>query len=304
VKFGINGPYMSGTNRERLLEWFRRVDEGPFDTICTGERVLWPQVEEHAFLAAAAAVTTRVRVMSNIMIVPMHAPVLLAKRIASIDVISGGRFVLGIGVGGRDDDYRAAGATMENRWQRVDDAVAVMRRVWRGQPPWEGAAAPMGPPPVQVGGPPLYSSASGPNALRRAAKWADGWLGANMTVEVDAMKAEVRAHVDAWEHAGRAEPPYLVNSLWYSLGDNAQERLSEGAARYVGLPPGSPSPFGDLPVHSTDGVKMAVDHCHEAGFDELVFIPLTDDLGELDRLEAALDGLRDKPTDALRPSPY
>ena len=61
MKFGINGPYMSGTNRERLLEWFRRVDEGPFDTICTGERVLWPQVEEHAFLAAAAAVTTRRR---------------------------------------------------------------------------------------------------------------------------------------------------------------------------------------------------------------------------------------------------
>ena len=110
------------------------------------------------------------------MIVPMHAPVLLAKRIASIDVISGGRFVLGIGVGGRDDDYRAAGATMKNRWQRVDDAVAVMRRVWRGEPPWDGADVPVGPLPVQVGGPPLYTSASGPNALRRAAKWADGWL--------------------------------------------------------------------------------------------------------------------------------
>ena len=304
MKFGINGPYMSGTNRERLLEWFRRVDEGPFDTICTGERVLWPQVEEHAFLAAAAAVTTRVRVMSNIMIVPMHAPVLLAKRIASIDVISGGRFVLGIGVGGRDDDYRAAGATMKNRWQRVDDAVAVMRRVWRGEPPWDGADAPVGPLPVQVGGPPLYTSASGPNALRRAAKWADGWLGANMTVDVAAMKGEVQAHVDAWERAGRSARPYLVNSLWYALGDNAQERLRDAAAHYVGLPPGSPSPFGDLPVHSSDGVKMAVEHCHDAGFDELVFIPLTDDLGELDRLEAALDGLRDKTTDALPPSAY
>ena len=96
LKYGINGPYMTGTDRSRLLEWFRRVDAGPFHTIATGERMLWPQIEEHSFLAAAAAVTERVKVMSNIMIVPMHPPVLLAKRIASIDVISGGRFILGV----------------------------------------------------------------------------------------------------------------------------------------------------------------------------------------------------------------
>jgi alkanesulfonate monooxygenase SsuD/methylene tetrahydromethanopterin reductase-like flavin-dependent oxidoreductase (luciferase family) len=283
---------MSGTNRERLLEWFRRVDEGPFDTICTGERELWPQVEEHAFLAAAAAVTERVRVMSNIMIVPMHPPVLLAKRVASIDVISGGRFVLGIGTGGREDDYRAAGSDHANRWKRIDDAVAIMRRVWSGEPPWGGAPAPVGPPPVQAGGPPLFTSASGPTALPRAAKWADGWLGANMTVEVEAMKAEIVLHLDAWEKAGRSTRPYLVNSLWYALGDNAQQRLSDAAAGYIGLPPGTPSPFGNLPVHSPDGVKMAIDNCEEAGFDELVFIPLSDDLGELDGLEAVLETRR------------
>ena len=291
MKFGINGPYMSGTNRERLLEWFRRVDEGPFATICTGERVLWPQIEEHAFLAAAAAVTKNVRVMSNIMILAMHPPVLLAKRAASIDVISGGRFVLGIGAGGRDDDYQAAGSHTENRWKRIDDAVAIMRRVWAGQPPWEDATAPVGPPPVQAGGPPLFTSASGPTALPRAAKWADGWLGANMTVELEPMKAEVQAHLDAWEHAGRSQRPYLVNSLWYALGDDAQQRLNDAANAYVGMPAGSPSIFGELPVHSPDGVKMAVENCREAGFDELIFIPLSDDLGQLDLLEAALDGL-------------
>ncbi len=175
MKFGINGPYMSGTNRDRLLEWFRRVDQGPFNTICTGERVLWPQVEEHAFLAAAAAVTNRVRVMSNIMILAMHPPVLLAKRAASIDVISGGRFVLGIGAGGREDDYRAAGSNFDNRWKRIDDAVATIRRIWAGEPPWEGAA-PVGPAPVQPGGPPLFTSASGPTALpRRRNGLTDGW---------------------------------------------------------------------------------------------------------------------------------
>ena len=107
MKYGILGPYMSATDRRQLLEWFRRVDVGPFATIATGESALGPQIEEHAFLAAAAAVTERVAVMSHVMIVPMHPPVLLAKRLGSIDVISGGRFVVGIGTGGGDDDYRA-----------------------------------------------------------------------------------------------------------------------------------------------------------------------------------------------------
>src|SRR5579859_4928751 len=145
MKYGVLGPYMSGTDRTKLLEWFRRVDEGPFATIATGERELWPQIEQHAFLAAAAAVTERVKVMSHIMIVPMHPSVLLAKRLASIDVISGGRFVVGVGTGGREDDYRAAGSTFNDRWQRQDDCVAITKRVWAGEPPWEGAVAPVGP---------------------------------------------------------------------------------------------------------------------------------------------------------------
>ncbi len=113
-----------------------------------------------------------------------------------------------------------------------------------------------------------------------------------MTVEVESLKTEVAAHVDAWEQAGRSERPYLVNSLWYALGDKAKQQLDDAAAAYIGLPAGSPTPFGDLPVHTPDGVKMAVDNCRQAGFDELVFIPLSDDIGELDRLEAALDGVR------------
>jgi alkanesulfonate monooxygenase SsuD/methylene tetrahydromethanopterin reductase-like flavin-dependent oxidoreductase (luciferase family) len=291
MRYGILGPYMSSTSRRQLLEWFRRVDSGPFATIATGERVLWPQVEQQAFLAAAAAVTERVKVMSHIMIVPMHPPVLLAKRLASIDVISDGRLVLGVGTGGRDEDYRAAESTVDSRWARLDDAVSVMRAVWRGEPPWDDASEAVGPIPVQDGGPPVYTSASGPKALARAAKWADGWQGALMSAELDPMSAAVRVHLDAWEAAGRNHRPYLMNSLWFALGEGAEQRLNDAAAGYVHLPAGSSSPFGPLPVHNSDGVKRAVDNCRDAGFDELMFIPVTDDLGELDLLETALDGL-------------
>jgi hypothetical protein len=69
-----------------------------------------------------------------------------------------------------------------------------------------------------------------------------------------------------------------------------RRRLGAAAADLVGMPPGVPPPFGDLTVHDADGVKTAVDDCHAPGFDELVFIPVTDDRAELDRLEAALEG--------------
>ncbi len=290
MNFGILGPYMSGTDRDRLLAWFRRVDAGPFSTIATGERELWPQIEQHAFLAAAAAVTTRVRVMSHVMIVPMHPPVLLAKRLASIDVIAGGRLVVGIGTGGRAEDYRAAGSTRERPWQRIDDAVATMRRVWAGEPPWDGAPAPVGPPPTRSGGPPLYTGASGPKALARAARWADGWQGAVMSADVATMREQVERHLGAWERAGRSERPYLMNSRWFALGDRARERLDEVTARYLGLPPGTASPLGRTP-YDADGIRRAVDNCRQVGFDELVFIPISDDIEQLDLLESVLERL-------------
>jgi alkanesulfonate monooxygenase SsuD/methylene tetrahydromethanopterin reductase-like flavin-dependent oxidoreductase (luciferase family) len=290
MDYGILGPYMTSTNRSNLLEWFRRVDQGPFATIATGERELWPQIEQQAFLAAAAAVTERVKLMSHVMILPMHPPVLLAKRLASIDVISDGRLVVGVGTGGRQEDYQAAGSSFENRWQRLDDQVQVLRHVWAGHPPWDGAGSPVGPLPVQTGGPPIYASASGERALARAAKWADGWQGAIMSVDPRTLRLEVERHLSAWDAAGRSDRPYLMNSLWYALGEDAEQNLSSAAAHYLGVPPESPSPFGSLPVHSPDGVKMAVDNCQAAGFDQLMFIPITDDLHQLDLLEQALAG--------------
>jgi alkanesulfonate monooxygenase SsuD/methylene tetrahydromethanopterin reductase-like flavin-dependent oxidoreductase (luciferase family) len=270
-----------------------RVDSGPFATIATGERMVWPQVEAHAFLAAAAAVTERVAVMSHILIAPIHAPVLLAKRLASIDVISGGRLVVGLGVGGRTDDYQAADSTFDHRWQRLDDCVTTMRDVWAGEAPLGDSAGTVGPMPVQSGGPKLFTTAAGPKALARAAVWADGWQGAMVMNGLDARKAEVEAHLDAWERAGRSERPYLMTSCWFALGDNAEARLERAAANYLGVDSAllgldSALPF-ELPFHDEAGLETAINECQEAGFDEIVFIPITDDLGELDRLEAVLD---------------
>jgi alkanesulfonate monooxygenase SsuD/methylene tetrahydromethanopterin reductase-like flavin-dependent oxidoreductase (luciferase family) len=280
---------MTETDRTTLLEWFRRVDVGPFETIATGDRVLWPNIEMHAFLAAAAAVTERVKILSHVMLVPTHPPVLLAKRLASIDVISGGRLVLGVGVGGRVADYRAAGASIDHRWQRLDDNIEIMRSIWRGELPWPDATLPVGPPPVQSGGPPLYMSASGPKALARAAKWADGWIGYFMHGDPQIMEREKAKHLAAWEAAGRDRRPYLMNGVFFALGQDAPRRLHEAAENYIVTSSASNrsarEAYGDLVASSADGVRFILDSSEAAGFDEVVFIPINDDLRELDQLE-------------------
>ena len=82
--------------------------------------------------AAAAALTERVRVFVNLVVLPMHPIPVVAKELATLDVLSGGRVTLGVGIGGREHDYLASGSTMERRHQRLDDGVAELRRLWAG----------------------------------------------------------------------------------------------------------------------------------------------------------------------------
>src|SRR5439155_5951561 len=113
----------------------------------------------------------------------------------------------------------AIDAPFARRFPRLDEQVATMRRIWQGQPPFEGAD-PVGPSPLQPGGPPLVAGVFGPKGIARAARWAagvDGWtLDGNRDAMADAFTA-IRA---AWRDAGRDEPPYLSSSIWYALGDD------------------------------------------------------------------------------------
>ena len=144
-----------------------------------------------------------------------------------------------MGVGGREHDYRAVGAPFTNRWQRMDDQVATMRRIWSGEAPFDGADA-VGPPPLQPGGPPVVAGVMGPKALARAARWADGVDDASTVTSVDreaATAAFTRIH-EAWQAAGRTDPPHVSASLWYALGDGAADRLRSYAFDYLRI-------FGD-----------------------------------------------------------
>jgi alkanesulfonate monooxygenase SsuD/methylene tetrahydromethanopterin reductase-like flavin-dependent oxidoreductase (luciferase family) len=105
---GICLPYMKrGLTRETLLGFARAIEAGPFASLSCGERITGPTVDLPTTLAAAAAVTSRVRIVPTLYVLPLHDAVKAAKEIATLDVLSGGRVEVTVGVGGRPKDYRA-----------------------------------------------------------------------------------------------------------------------------------------------------------------------------------------------------
>jgi alkanesulfonate monooxygenase SsuD/methylene tetrahydromethanopterin reductase-like flavin-dependent oxidoreductase (luciferase family) len=162
-----------------LLDWARRADAGPFTTLGLLDRLVYDNPEPLVTLAAVAAVTTRIRVQTEVLLAPLRQPALLAKQAATLDRISGGRLTLGLGVGDarRRDDFRAAGADPHTRGRTLDQQLAVMRLVWSGQP-YDDQAGPVGPAPARPGGPELLFGGFRPAALERVARWGDGFLAA------------------------------------------------------------------------------------------------------------------------------
>ena len=287
MKIGLCFPYWSHQvpARDFFLRWCRGVDEGPFSSISCGERIGGPSVEMTAILAAAAAVTRRVRIVPTLYIAPMHQAVWMAKHAATLDVLSGGRGRVGVGVGGREQDYRALGVPFDRRHQRLDDAVSEMRRVWRGQPVFEGGEA-VGPAPFQPGGPPIYSGAMGPKAIARAAHWADGLYGFTVNADPAPARAQFDLARGAWEQARREEAPRLMTGFWFSLADDAAGKLERYVFEYLKVAGTeiAKAMAAAMVANNPDTILRAIDAIEELGCDELFFVPATLELVELERL--------------------
>ena len=212
-----------GLDARLLRQWARGVDEGPFSSLCWGERIAFGNPEAITLLGALAAWTDRVPLVTTVVVPQLHDPVLLAKSLATGDLLCGGRLTVGVGVGGRHEDYRAVGAdpstqTRAEMARRVD----VMKRVWAGER-LSDSVLPVGPAPVQQGGPRLLVGTTGPRTLRSAAAWADGLAG--ITLDLDTARQGELFDIAraAWAAAGKPAP-HLATSFWFAIGDPAQAR--------------------------------------------------------------------------------
>lgn len=290
MKIGLCIPYMTRDyDRERILTWARKIDRGPFASLSCGERITGHTYEMRTLLAACAAVTERVRIIPALYVLPMHSAVLSAKEIATLDVISGGRVAVTVGVGGRENDYRAVGASFDHRHARMDQQVAEMHRVWRGETLFEGADE-IGPDSPQGDAIPIYAGAMGPKAIARASKWAQGIYGASMAGDREGHEAMFTMAKEAWKASGRTDKPYLIGSFWYSLAPGAKGHLQNYVfdyMKYLGEDLARGVAAG-MTRHTPEAVREGIENLRAAGADEVLLVPATSHYDEVDRVAELL----------------
>ncbi|HYH49286.1 MAG TPA: LLM class flavin-dependent oxidoreductase [Acidimicrobiia bacterium] len=259
-----------------LLAWATQAEAGPFTSLGVTDRLVYDSTDPLVALTAAAAVTTRVRLVTMVAIGPIRPAAVLAAQAASLDALSGGRVTLGVSLGARPDDYDAAGASWRGRGKQLSDQLAAMRDIW------EGTA--VGPRPASPGGPDLLVGGGSGAAFLRAARHADGYVHGGGPPRAFASAAE-RARA-AWTDAGRPGVPQLWGQSYFSLTD------PDAGAAYLRHYYAFTGPFAHRVaaglLDSPKAVREQVAGYAEAGCDELVLLPATSDPSELDRLADAL----------------
>jgi alkanesulfonate monooxygenase SsuD/methylene tetrahydromethanopterin reductase-like flavin-dependent oxidoreductase (luciferase family) len=274
MKVGIGLPNtVPGTSGALLVDWARRADAGPFGTVAVLDRLVYDSIEPFAALSAAAAVTERVRLATNIAIGPLRGAAMLAKQAVSVDALSNGRFTLGLGVGARRDDYEAAGVDRRTRGAALSEQLAYLR----GQLENSG----IGParPPLEL----LVGGSSGA-AYARMARYADGYAhGGGPPKAFGSAANRARA---AWRDLERPGEPRLWGQGYFAFGD------PDAGSAYLRDYYAFTGPFADKiaagNLTSARAVRDFVRGYAAEGCDELILYPTVASLDDLDRLAEVL----------------
>jgi probable F420-dependent oxidoreductase len=227
MKLGLTLPNLTPTgNRQNVITMAREAERLGYDSLWVTDRLLypvqprqlmrdhpWPEVYRYALdpldaLIFAAGVTERIRLGTSLLDFPMYVPAPLAKRIATLDVLSGGRAVIGAGLGWSEDEYIASNVPFEKRGARMTEMIEAITTLWGPDPVefhgkfYEIPATQFNPKPLQKPRPPLLIGGYAPQALQRAARLADGF---NPVAPPDANQAKqaMQRLVSTWQAAGR-----------------------------------------------------------------------------------------------------
>ena len=269
-----------GVDRAGIVEWARRAEDAGFSSLGTIDRLVYAGYESLIALAAAAAVTERIRLVTDILISPLHAnTALLAKQAATIDSLSGGRLVLGLAAGAREDDYDVGGVEFHRRGRLFEAQLDELGRVWRGE---RG----VGPSPARGDRPGLLIGGLSEGAFRRAARHADGWTFGGGTP--DMLAGGIAMLHDAWEAEGREGRPRAVALFYFALGEEADALARRSLGDYYSFL----GEYADTIVGSAakdqDTVRSYLAGFEQAGADEVICFPTSPDPAQVDLLARAV----------------
>jgi probable F420-dependent oxidoreductase len=228
IRIGITlGDSFAEDSPEALLNFIDDCERWDIDSIWVSDRIVAPRptLDPIVFMSYMASRMRNMKFGTSALVLPTRQPVLLAKQLATLDVLCRGRFLLVVGLGGDDSkDFAAVGVRKEERGKRADEAIVLMKKLWREEKVtfdgqfYSAHDLTLLPRPYQKGGPPVWVGGRSKAALRRVGKLADGWLVSSVTPkEIAAGIEAIRSHA---AEAGRAIPedhygvlvPYLIAS--------------------------------------------------------------------------------------------
>jgi alkanesulfonate monooxygenase SsuD/methylene tetrahydromethanopterin reductase-like flavin-dependent oxidoreductase (luciferase family) len=263
-----------------ILNWAQKADDGPFSSLGLIDRLVFSNYSPLIALTAAGAVTLRIRLMTTVLLAPLFNTGVLAKELASIDVLTGGRLTVGVGVGARQDDFLAAPASFQRRGKKLDGQLDEFRRIWSGER-LSAEVGPIGPQPVQPGGPPVLIGGRSPVAMRRV-----GHPVVAGFISGSGGPAAASQHYDtatkAWNDAGRPGRPRFVACSYYGIGPDAIDAARSYLVRYYG------AQYGEMIVKSLPvtpaAIKDTIRAYRDIGADELILWPTSMFLEQVDNL--------------------
>jgi alkanesulfonate monooxygenase SsuD/methylene tetrahydromethanopterin reductase-like flavin-dependent oxidoreductase (luciferase family) len=264
-----------GVDRRGTVEWARRAEAAGFSSLGTIDRLLFPSYESLIALTAAAAVTERIRLVTDILIAPLRTnTALFAKQTATLNHLSEGRLELGLAVGGREDDFEIAGADFSRRGRMFDGQLEQLASMWGSD-----RVAPSSRPGLLIGG-------ASDAAYRRVARYAEGWtLGGGPPELFTERYPKVRA---AWEEAGRDGEPRTMALFYFALGERAEEDARTDLLDYYGFLGDNAERVVDSAAKDETTVQRYLAGFEEAGVDEVICFPTSIDPEQVDLLAGAL----------------
>jgi alkanesulfonate monooxygenase SsuD/methylene tetrahydromethanopterin reductase-like flavin-dependent oxidoreductase (luciferase family) len=267
-----------------MVDWARRAEERGFSSLATIDRLAYPSYDSLTALTAAAAVTERIGLLTNVLLEPLYPPVLLAKVTACLDQLSAGRLTLGVGVGGRPDDYELAGRSFGDRGRRLDGDLELLHQAWAGQPV-AGSQFPVGPPTTR-GRVPLLIGGQAKLAAPRAVRWGGGFTIGGAPPEMAA--GAIQEFTAAWEEAGGTGRPRVVALSYFSLGEDHTETSLANLRSYYGFLGDWAEGIASGAARGEAAIRDTAAAFEDAGVDELIFDPTVPALDQVDRLAEAL----------------
>ena len=274
-------------NAKDLIEWAQKSDSAPFSTLAANDRLAYLTGDPLALLAMATGVTTRIRLMTSILIAPLRNAGVLATQAATIDFLSNGRLTLGLAVGGREDDFVAGAALFRNRGKRLDDMLTHMHRIWAGET-FMDDSHPSGPAPVQAGGPEILLGGGAPAAIARVGRSADGFI-AGGGGNLERAKEVYQSVLASWAENDRPGKPRFLSGLSFALGDEAaiEQARANQYSYYFWLGEKAASGRAQSIVTTPEAMRETLAGLESIGVDEVIMQPVLPGIDQLDRAAAA-----------------